>query len=218
MKKIFLAHCILLLLISCKEISSQTDYIVFDKPQPDNDSELLSLPSKYLGEFRKNDSTFLFVEKKNIIEKNLWFITIDKDSISQITDEYDIKNNIITNKITKEKYSIKPIKDNFIIEFQSFDTIFFFSENQKAKRINGNLILSQRDSIFWTTQIITIKNKILNIKKLNQPNDLKAIDSILNITSKTIDSTQTLLTPTRQQFAKILRLKNLGSNEMFAKK
>ena len=218
MKKIFLAHCILLLLISCKKISSQTDYIVFDKPQPDNDSELLSLPSKYLGEFRKNDSTFLFVEKKHIIKKNLWFITIDKDSISQITDEYDMKNNIITNKITKEKYSIKPIKDNFIIKFQSFDTIFFFSENQKAKRINGNLILSQRDSIFWTIQIITIKNKILNIKKLNQPNDLKTIDSILNITSKTIDSTQTLLTPTRQQFAKILRLKNLGSNEMFAKK
>lgn len=80
------------------------------------------------------------------------------------------------------------------------------------------MILSQRNSIFWTIQIITIKNKILNIKKLNQPNDLKAIDSILNITSKTIDSTQTLLTPTRQQFAKILRLKNLGSNEMFAKK
>jgi hypothetical protein len=100
---------------------------------------------------------------------------------------------------------------------KNIDTLFFFSETKKAKRINGDLILNEKDSIYWKVKMLSLNKNTLNIKVLYSDEDLKRMDSITKIHSKKIDSLSYIISPSRSEFKKFSKVKNFGFNSKFVK-
>ena len=65
--------------------------------------------------------------------------------------------------------------------------------------------------------MISIQKNNLKIKQLSNFSDLKKLDSITKIKSKSIDSTSILIKPSRREFKKIINLKNLGTEMIYKK-
>ena len=78
-------------------------------------------------------------------------------------------------------------------------------------------MLSRRDSVFWNIQTIALEKNILKIKDIYLKEDLKKLDSVTVIKGKMLDSTSYLIKPTRREFKKILKIKNLGTDEEYIK-
>ena len=88
MKNLFILLASLLLLASCKENAvpvGNTYY--FSNPQPINDSELNSIPNKFIGLYVNEDSIYLNVSKKMIIEESFFKFRIHKNGLDSIADE-----------------------------------------------------------------------------------------------------------------------------------
>jgi hypothetical protein len=110
-----------------------------------------------------------------------------------------------------------PKGDSIELIEKHIDTLFRFSLYQKAKRIDGQLILSSKDSIFWRIQFLSIEKNILRFKNLYEREDLKKLDSVTKVKSKMLDSTSYLIKQTRSEFKKILKIKNLGFDQEYQK-
>ncbi|KRD09938.1 hypothetical protein ASE21_09440 [Flavobacterium sp. Root901] len=110
-----------------------------------------------------------------------------------------------------------PKGDSIELIQKQIDTLFRFSLYNKAKRIDGQLILSRKDSIFWTSQFLSIQNNTIKFKRLCEEKDLRKLDSVTKTKGKMLDSTSYLVKPTRSEFKKILKIKNLGFDREYKK-
>lgn len=220
MKKIFLLWLTFSLLVSCKEGESipvgNTFY--FENPQPINDSELKSFPNKFLGLYINVDSVYLNFQKDFILENFAWKSKIPLTDLDSIKLEFDVSENEITSKKDKSlKYQYRKLKDSIEIIVKRTDTLFKFSNFQKAKRINGNLVISKKDSIYWNIKLFSFNKDKLTIKQLYSDSDLKKIDSITKMKSKMIDSTTYIISPSRSEFKKFFNLRNFGYDKGYKK-
>jgi hypothetical protein len=157
------------------------------------------------------------------IEKNIIFIEtenkfrIHKNFQDSLKLEFNLVDGKYISKYKKQIYDYKIIGDSIEMLSNDRDTVFIFSNSQKAKRINGNLVLSEKDSIYWRIKLISfMKNKLI-IKQLYSDDDLKRMDSITKIHSKMIDSTSFIISPNRREFNKFFDLKNFGFDQEFYK-
>lgn len=189
----------------------------FENPQPDNDSELNGFPSKFKGLYKNSDSTFIRIEEDRIIQEYFYKYRFHKSLLDSLKGRYEIANEKLIDKETKEKLDFSFKGDSLEMREKSIDTIFRFSLNQKAKRIDGQLVLSIKDSLFWNIRTIALEKNILKIKDIYLKEDLKKLDSVTVIKSKKLDSTSYLIKPTRREFKNILKIKDLGTNREFDK-
>lgn len=90
-------------------------------------------------------------------------------------------------------------------------------DSQKAKRINGVLVLNEKKSKYWEVTFVNLNKNNLEFKHLYAENDLKRMDSITKIHSKTIDSTTFIINPTRREFSKFIQLKEFGYQQVDTK-
>ncbi len=221
MKKIILILVLLIVLTSCKKAYAAAceDCLAFyfENPQPDNDSELNGFPSKFKGLYKNSDSTFIRIEEDRILREYFFKFKVHRQKMDSLKSECDLVDGKLITKDTKDKFDIKIVGDSIELSKKSIDTIFRFSLNQKAKRIEGQLVLSRRDSIFWTIQTIALEKNILKIKNIYLKEDLKKLDSVTQIKGKMIDSASYLIKPTRREFKNILKIKHLGTEQQFDK-
>ena len=129
------------------------------------------------------------------------------DSLKQ---EFDFANGKYILKINREVFDYKIIGDSIVLSNKDEDTLFAFSNTQKAKRINGQLVLNTKEAFFWKTKIIQLDKNILTIKEMCSAEDLKKLDSLTKQKSVSIDSTTFIIKPSRKEFKTILKLKQLG--------
>lgn len=209
-----------IILISCKQrgFPVELEEVVFEIPQPINDAELYKIPSKFLGRFMNIDSTYLTITKEYISNeyriKNKVSITLLDSLKTDFTFEHE---KLISKKNRALTYDYRILKDSIELTTKQFDVIFKFSKNKKAKQFNGQLILNEKDSIFWKIQMISVYNNYLEIKQLSYKHDLSRIDSITKIKSKNIDSIYYILQPSRREFKKIINLQNIGYRSLYKK-
>ena len=215
MKKYFL-FIVLLALVSCKEVRLENN-VYFEEPQPINDSELTKIPSKFIGEYVSNDSLRLNIDDEIITYANDYKIRIHKSELDSLKQELFYKDGKFFEKKTNAVLQSKVFGDSIEFAQKDIDTIFRFSNIQKAKRINGKLILSTKDSLNWQIKILTLDKNIITIQGLNADTDIKAIDSITKIKAKPVKGANYVAKPSRTEFTKILKLKNLGSSTNFKK-
>lgn len=219
MKKIFLILVLIVLVFSCKKIRMRPcpDCFIFyfENPQPENDAEMDHFPARFRGIYMDKDSTFLRIEEDRIMYKYFWKYKIHKTEFDSIKGEYKIVGNQLTNKDTNEKSYMNAIGDSIEFNNTSIDTFFRLSYSHKLKRINNQLVLSTKDSIFWRIELMSLNNKILRIKEIYLPDDLKKLDSITVINGEKLDSMSYLLKPTRPEFKKILKIKKLGIDQEY---
>lgn len=220
MKKGALILGILIALSSCKKGSAvPTDAfaLYFEAPQPVNDSELDRFPAKFRGLYIDNDSTFLRIDENVIRLESCNEFIIHKNELDSLKEEFDIIDGRLIAKYTKQKYDLIKKGDSIKLIEKYIDTLFRFSYYNKTKRIDGKLVLSKRDSIFWTVRILSIENNVLRINNVLLMDDLKKIDSITAIKSQMLDSTSFVVKPTRREFKSLLKLKNFGYEQQFKK-
>jgi hypothetical protein len=219
MKKIVLVFIIALVFISCKKANAVPvgNNFYFQNPQPINDSELNSIPNKFQGIYRNSDSTFLKITKNAIFEQSSFKIRLHKNQLDSLKQEFTIENGKYITKDKKEVYNSKSVGDSIELSSKNTDTIFIFSNSQKAKRINGCLVLNQKDSIFWTLRLISLNKNKLIIKHLYSNDDLNKMDSLTKVHSKSIDSTSFVISPSRREFSDFFELKNFGFDQEYIK-
>lgn len=215
MKKYFL-FVILIVLVACKEVRLENN-VYFEEPQPVNDSELTKVPSKFIGEYLYNDSVALNISDDIVTYLNNYKIRIHKSKIDSLKDDLVYTDGKFIEKKTNTVLENRIFGDSIEFVIKDIDTVFKFSKNQKAKRINGKLILSTKDSIYWQIKILTLDKNIVTIQELSADTDIRAIDSITKVAAKTIDGPNYIVKPSRKEFAKILKLKKLGNSTSFKK-
>ena len=135
--------------------------------------------------------------------------------------ELQLNNNILVDKIASKDGSweikYRKLKDSIEIYDRKIDTIFRFSDFQKAKRINGNLVISKKDSIFWKIKLYTFAKEKLTVKQLYSDSDLKKMDSITKVKAKMLDSSTYIITPSRAAFKEFFKLKDFGYDTHYKK-
>jgi PBP1b-binding outer membrane lipoprotein LpoB len=218
MKIFFTFLAATLLFTSCNEHAvpvGNTYY--FTQPQPINDSELNSIPNKYLGCYVNADSVFLNVSKKMITEERFFKFRIHKNNLDSIADKIVKFNGKYRFKNETTFLDDKIIGDSIEFSQKELDTFFIFSDKQIAKRINRKLVLSHKDSIYWQSKLVYLNANELVIKYLYSDDDLSKMDSITKIKSKQLDSTSYLISPSRSEFKSFFELKNFGYDQKFKK-
>lgn len=221
MKKLILIFSIITLIISCKKADAEAEYegfaFYFENPQPINDSELNSFPSKFKGLYINKDSTFLRIDDERISREYYFKFRIHRQKLDSLKSEYNLVDGKLITKDNKEEFDVFKRGDSIELVTKRIDTLYRLSYNQKAKRINGQLVLSTRDSIFWKIKMMSLENNVLKIKNIYSPEDLKKLDSVTLIKAKMLDSLSYLIKPTRKEFKNILKIKNLGRDQEYKK-
>lgn len=221
MKKIIFILILLVISSSCKKADAAADYdgikFYFENPQPINDSELNSFPSKFKGLYRSKDSTFLRIEEDRILREYFLKFRVHRKEMDSLKSEYNLVDGKLITSDTKDKFDIKVVGDSIELSQKIEDTLYRLSYNEKVKRINGQLILSTRDSLFWQIEMISLEKNVLKFKSIYLPQDLQKLDSITAIKGKMLDSLSYLIKPTRKEFKNILKIKNLGNDREYTK-
>lgn len=220
MKKITLILGILIVLSSCRKADAAPAgafALYFEAPQPINDSELDRFPNKFKGLYMNSDSTFLRINENTVQYEWHYNLMIHKRELDSLIGRYDIVDGKLITKDTNQKYGMIYKGDSIQLEEKNIDTLFRFSYYNKAKRIDGKLVLNKRDSIFWTVKILTIDNNVLRINNILLSKDLDKLDSITAIKSQKLDSNSFVGKPTRREFKSLLKLKSFGYEQQFRK-
>lgn len=218
MKQFFLFF-IIICLFSCKQKEAEIDgnQFYFNSPQPVNDSELNKFPNKFIGLYIDSDSLFFKITKDAMYYETNFAFRIHISDLDSMKTDFDFVDEKYIFKKSKEEFNFKKIGDSLEFYKKQRDTFFSFSNHQKVKRINSNLIINQRDSIYWKIKIYSLKEDILTVKQLYSDTDLSKMDSITKIKSKMIDSTTFLISPTKKEFKKFLNTKDFGYDRKFKK-
>lgn len=220
MKKYFLIIG-LLFIVSCKRADEPAEEvgfaIRFEKPQPINDSELSKIPNKFRGLFMSSDSIYINVKENIILTESYYKYRFHKKEMDSIKVFFDLKGNQYGSKLNDEVYDYRFIGDSIEFSNKQIDTFFVFSDKQKAKRINGELVLNYKDSIYWKIKAFSLEKNILKIKYIYSEEDLKRMDSLTKIKSTMIDSILFILKPSRNEFKRVLNLKNFGETIEYKK-
>lgn len=224
MKKSILIIAVMVSIISCKKADAAATELCdgcvtfyFENPQPVNDSELRRFPPKFKGLYMTSDSTFLRIDDDRIYREFFFKFRIHRLEMDSLKAEYDLVDGKLITKDTKDKFDIFKRGDSIELVTKKIDTIFRLSYNHKAKRIDGHLVLSTRDSVFWKMEVVSLDNNILKIKDIYLRDDLTKLDSVTVIKGKRLDSISYLIKPTRREFKNILKIKHLGTDLEYKK-
>jgi hypothetical protein len=207
----------ILLFISCKKIGPSGLNFYFENPQPINDAKLVKIPSKFRGLFMHTDSVFLNIKENIILQENFYRFKFPLKDMDSLKNEFVFINGKCTSKDKREVYNYRQIKDSIEFLNKRIDTFFILSNSQKAKRFDGKLVLSYKDSLYWTINSISVEKNCLKIKYIYTEQDLKRIDSLTKVKSIMIDSISFVIKPSRNEFKRILNLQHLGEDVEYRK-
>lgn len=217
--KIMKKYTLILALIifsSCKEVQ-QEQMIYFEEAQPINNSELRVIPSKFIGTYVSNDSVFLNIDKNTIYMQNNYHLWLHKNQLDSLKNELRFKEGRYILTKTNEVLESKKFGDSILFIMKDRDTIFEFSEIQKAKKINGKLIVSTKDSIYWRVKVLRLEPNGIRVQDFYADTDLKIFHSLTIKKSEAIQELNSsyLVKPSRKEFVKILKIKDLGKSTIF---
>lgn len=219
MKKYVFLLC-LVFLFSCKKADAPATEgfcFYFKNPQPINDSELSKIPIKFRGIFLDQDSIYVIIKENIILREYYNRFRFHKNTLDSIKDGFDLVGSQYISKLNEEVYEYKHVGDSIEFSNKQIDTFFIFSNTQKAKRINGQLVLNTKDSIFWKIRTIRLDHDTLKIKYVYSKEDLKRMDSVTKEKSTMIDSSSFIIKPSRREFKNIFNLKHLGEDQKYKK-
>ncbi|MGZ9676316.1 hypothetical protein [Flavobacterium sp. GNP001] len=217
--KQFLLIAISLLVFSCKKANFPADenVLYYEQPQPIHDAELSQIPFKFRGSFVNSDSVHLMISEKMIRREFDRKFKIHKTQLDSLKQEFDFKNDKYFFKGDDRAFIAKSIGDSIEFIHTEIDTVFVFSNTQKAKRFNGKLVLNYKDSLYWAVNTIDLAKNVLHWKTLGTQDDVRRMDSLTQRKSILIDSLTYLSKPTRNEFKTFINLKRLQSDEVFEK-
>lgn len=200
---------------SCKQEMVETNFY-FAEAQPINDTELDKLPDRYIGTYIGNEEDTLVIDAKAMYNKFGYVTGISKDSLKAAAGEGEYLGNALRIDGGKDNYIVKEDKDSVYLHTTYRDTLFAFSDAAKAKRINGQVVLSRKDSIYWKVSLLSLEKDSLSLRRLTQKTDYASLQAVVKNITVNGDTTVVQLKPTRKEFKKILKVK-LGAERKYKK-
>ena len=216
--KCFLVISLFTLFVSCKQADAVPYYgidFLFKESQPIDDREIDHLPNRFIGSYTNQDSTNLIIEGKAVYYKWKTKSNISFSAFDSIKDSLKVVENRIY--FDAKFVEFRKLKDSIEITDINYDTIFSFSDFQKAKRVKNSIVFSTKDSIYWKIKILTLDHNKLTTKTLVSDEDLIRMDSISKIKAQKIDSTKIIVQLSKREFKKMLTLKRFGYDQNFKK-
>jgi hypothetical protein len=114
-------------------------------------------------------------------------------------------------------YNVEEKNDSLYMSATFIDTLFKLSSYHKAKLIDGSLILSRKDSVFWKMNILSILNDSLRWRHLSSKDDYTSLMSEISNIRTNQDTSEVYLKPTKVEFKRILSLNKMGWNRAYIK-
>lgn len=211
MKKISLLLLVSILFISCKEHVLSDSFIYFSEAQPVNVDAITSIPQKYRGTYSMNHSREMDIQSRTIIVTQIDTLQATKSELDSIPG-IQFKNNQVYDTERNVYYATLVKNDSITWKMTSSDTIFSFAENEVAKIYKSSLILNKQINGNVQVNILKINPNGLTEIQLGTKNDANVIQNKLHISREIIiqnsDTTRIILTPTRADFRKLLRLED----------
>jgi len=183
--------------------------VVFGEPQPVGVKSLSLITENYKGIYWcKVDSASLFVDDRAFIKRKEFLIKLTKAEIDS-SDDLELQNGRLYVDDWGSSFSIEEKGDTIVSKVIMRDTIFSVGEEQILKPFKGHLILNTKlDENAWAVLVASQKGVgILSMARAEIPENLSQLDSItpVKLLSERDDrGTQIYITPTAEQFARIL--------------
>ncbi len=183
--------------------------VVFGEPQPVGIKSLSQIPDNYKGIYWcKVDSALLFVDDRTFIKRKEFLIKLTKAEIDSSTD-LELQNGRLYVNDWGSSFSIEEKGDTIISKVVMRDTIFFITKEQILKPFKGHLILNTKlDENAWAVLVASHKGVgILSLARAEIPENLAQLDSITpvkTLSERDEEGTQIYITPTAEQFGRIL--------------
>jgi hypothetical protein len=209
MKKLALLFVLSVIMVSCKQTTLSDSFIYFNVPQPVNVDVINSFPRKYQGIFTLDNSNLLIVKEKFIFRKQIDTIEVSKNELDSIP-EIQFKNGQVFDKNTNKRYTTTCKNDTISWQQIQIDTIFSFAKNEVAKEYKLSLILNKKVADNYQVSYIKFTNLGNKYIQLGTKKDASLIQNTLKIPRDIIiensDTTHVILTASRADFRKLLRL------------
>lgn len=211
-KQLFLLILSSVTFFGCKEsaIEFYGTNFYFMEPQPINDSELKKFPSKFRGVYQSDNNDIIEITDNYIYRQYEGVYTVSRAEFDSISKENIYEGGKLKFNDNQEVLTVQERHDSVTLKSFYRDTIFAFSQNHKAKRINGHLVLSHKDSVFWKVNILAVKNDSLKWKKLGSKTDYAFLKSYIKDITSNADTSVVKLKPTRREFSKLLSSENIN--------
>jgi hypothetical protein len=207
---------VMALCYSCKKSESFYSNFYFAEVQPVSIARATKIPRHYDGIYINSDQDTLYIHNNAV-----YFMTFEKSVISK--DSLDLPNmgEYISYKTKLQSANPEIVlaredEDSLYIKYPVRDTLFGFSENQCAKKLNGYFIVNTKDSVYWHVAAYMLKKDSLYIKRFLDKEDLGIVKSVVKEVYVNADSSQIILNPTKREFRKLLKSK-AGSVQGFRK-
>ena len=209
MKKYLILAAFALAMVSCKDSGLHNSFIYFSEAQPTNVDEIKEFPKKFVRTYTLDYSHRLVVEPKCAYIKEIETITALKSELDSIP-EFELRNNQVFDKFENKPYKTFIKGDTIAFEIERLDTIFSFSENEIAKQYKSSLVLNKEVDGKYQTSILKLSTIGAKHIQLGTKKDFTKLNSELKIPfvaeMKENDTLHVLLTPSRADFRKLLRL------------
>jgi len=209
MKKYLILATFALAMVSCKDHGLHNSFIYFSEAQPTNVDEIKEFPKKFVRTYTLDYSHRLVVQPKCAYIKEIETITALKSELDSIP-EFELRNNQVFDKSENKAYKTFMKGDTIAFEIERLDTIFSFAENEIAKKYKSSLILNKEVDGKYQTSILRLSTIGAKHIQLGTRKDFTKLKSELKIPfaaeMKESDTLHVVLTPSRADFRKLLRL------------
>ncbi len=196
-------------MVSCKDQGLNNSFIFFSEAQPMNVDEIREFPKNFVRTYTLDYSHRLIVEPKCAYIKEIEIIRSLKSELDSIAD-LEFRDNQVFDKTENKPYKTFMRGDTISFEIERLDTIFSFAENEIAKKYKSSLILNKEVDGKYQTSILRLSTIGAKHIQLGTKKDFTKLKSELKIPfvaeMKENDTIHVLLTPSRADFRKLLRL------------
>jgi hypothetical protein len=183
--------------------------VVFGEAQPVGIKPLTEIPSDYQGIYWcKVDSVSLFVDDKTFIKRKEFLIKMTRSEIDS-NNNLELVNGRLFVKDLEIDFPADEIGDTIISSLILRDTIFAIRPQQVLKPYKGHLVINTKlNENTWSVLLVSHKSAgTISLARAEIPENFAQLDSITTLKTLTkLDGkeTQIYLTPTAEQFGRIL--------------
>ena len=200
--------CTLLLLVGSCE-----DSVTFEQPQPINQPDLSSIPTKLQGSyFSKDDSTYLTITEVSIIDWADMVLNTLTDSLDDLEiDSSQIVSQTRERTILQDdqyKLDIKIRGDSAFVSLFYRDTIFEISQEHVLRRFKGHYFLNYEQPTDWKVRLLRMKGGKLSFSKVRKPEDIADLEQITEVEEIRSEDGKVKgykLNPSKRELRKLMR-------------
>jgi len=202
-------HSLILIVLFLGTLISCQPPVVFGESQPANTKSLSEIPRDYQGIYWcKVDSASMFIDDQAFIKRKEFLIKMTRSEIDSSND-FELRNGRLFVKDWETDFPADQKDDSIISKVIIRDTIFAMRDGQILKPYKGHLILNTKlEENAWAVLVVSRKGAgTLSFSRAEIPENLSQLDSITPVkmlTERDEEGTQIYITPTAEQFGRIL--------------